>query len=47
METKQKLVLGVVGVLSTFGLGWMVTRIIKPGEGEEDLPKISVKMSWE
>lgn len=47
METKQKLVLGVVGILSTLGLGWMVTRIIEPEEGNDELPKISVSMSWE
>ncbi len=47
MEAKQKAILGVVGVLSAVGLGWMATRLIKPEEGEEDLPKISVKMSWE
>ncbi|MFA5376739.1 MAG: hypothetical protein WC455_13405 [Dehalococcoidia bacterium] len=44
MDKKQSIVLGVVGLASALGLGWMLTRVIKP---DEDVPKLSVTMSWE
>jgi len=43
---EKKVVLGLVGVLSAVGLGWMVSRLVKPTEEDGETPKLTVSMYW-
>ncbi|MDD5547023.1 MAG: hypothetical protein PHO67_07735 [Candidatus Omnitrophica bacterium] len=48
MEKKKAIALTAVGVGSALGLGWLMSRLIKPDEGEgEETPELSVNMYWD
>lgn len=46
MEKKKTLGLVLVGLGSALGLGWMLTRVIKPDD-EEEKPQLSVTAYWD
>ena len=47
MDKKQSIMLGFVGLASALGLGWALTRVVKPETPDEEEPQLKVSMSWE
>lgn len=47
MDKKKGITLGLVGVGSALGLGWLLSKVIKPDEPAEGTPKVEVSISWD
>lgn len=48
MDKKKPVVLGLIGLGSALGLGWLISRVIKDeGEGGDEIPAVTVNMYWD